>query len=204
MKVLIACEFSGVVREAFRRRGHDAWSCDLKPSEDGGQHLQCDVRDVLDQKWDFIGAHPECRYLTVSGMHWTVRGLRDPKLAEDAIAFCEMLWSAIQGTGRGYLENSIGVLSTRSKLGPPHQIIQPWMFGDDASKSTCLWLHGVLPLWYDAAIAVAPRFVDGKPRWANQTDSGQNRIGPSENRRTNRARTYAGIANAMAEQWGKP
>jgi hypothetical protein len=204
MKVLIACECSGMVRRAFAARGHDVWSCDLKPAEDGGQHYQCDVREVLSQNWDFIGAHPECRYLTVSGMHWTKRGLRDPKLTEDAIAFAELLWRAIQKCGRGYLENSVGILSTRSKLGKPSQIIQPYEFGEDASKKTCLWLHGILPLRIDVGMIIWPRTVNGKERWGNQTDSGQNKLPPSAHRSADRARTYAGVAKAMAEQWGVP
>lgn len=228
MKILIACESSGVVREAFRAMGHDAWSCDIKPTEQPGQHLQCDVREVLDDGWDFIGSHPECRYLTVSGMHWTTRGLRDPKLTTEAIAFAELLWAATKKCGRGYLENSKGILPTRSNLGPYTQLIQPYEFGEDASKGTCLWLHGLKPL--EQTKYIHPRLVCKKcggttqffesivakgcsqcgaeqgllmPRWANQTDSGQNRLGPSEHRSADRARTYPGIAKAMAEQWGK-
>jgi hypothetical protein len=198
----------------------------LKPAEDGGQHLQCDVREILNRDWDFIGAHPECRYLTVSGMHWTTRGLRDPKLTTDAIAFAELLWDAIMRIGKGYLENSRGILSTRSRLGKYTQTIQPHNFGEDASKTTDLWIQGLPNLI--ATKNVSPRFVCGKcngtlmrhymgddfcqtcrteavkikPRWANQTNSGQNKLGPSEKRSSDRARTYLGIAEAMAKQWG--
>ena len=227
MKMLIACECSGIVRDAFGKKGHESWSCDIKESETPtDRHYKCDVRYVLSYDWNFIGAHPECRYLTVSGMHRTVRGLRDPKLTEDAIAFCELIWNSIKRVGKGYLENSIGVLSTRSSLGKPSQIIQPYDFGHDASKSTCLWLHGLPPLIPTKRIS--PRFVCGKcftelpeyyfgndychkckcepskllPRWSNQTNSGQNRLAPSETRSADRARTYSGIAAAMAEQWG--
>lgn len=197
MRALIGCEQTGVIRREFRRRGWDAWSCDLSPSADGGPHLQGDLLEYLDQDWDLIIAHPPCRYLSVSGMHWTTRGFRDPADTEAAIRFAEWIWQA--PCNRICIENSVGVLSTRSALGRPSQTIQPYEFGEDASKRTCLWLRG-LPLLRPTR-HVKPRMVNGRPRWANQTDSGQNRLGPSEDRWLLRSKTYPGIAAAMADQW---
>lgn len=201
MKILVAFESSGTVRDAFRARGWDAVSCDLLPGEGSGPHIQGDVRDVLrDGCWDMVIAHPPCRYLTSSGMHWTRRGLRDPQLTEDAL---EMVRFVFNHPAK-YLcvENSVGVISSRIRK--PDQIVQPYRFGSDASKATCLWLRGLpklVPTEY-----VEPRWVQrfGKsplPRWSNQTDSGQNRLGPSEDRWRLRSRTYPGIAAAMAAQW---
>jgi len=141
-------------------------------------------------------AHPPCTYLSVSGMHWTTRGLRDPKLTEDALAFVQMLMDA--PIDRVVIENPISVISSRIRK--PDQIIQPWMFGHDASKATCLWLKG-LPL-LTPTIQVEPRIVNGRKRWGNQTDSGQNRLGPSDDRWKIRSATFSGIAQAMANQWG--
>lgn len=196
MKVLIACEFSGVVRDAFARLGHDAWSCDLLPTERPGQHIEGDVLSVLKDEWDLMIAHPPCTYLCASGMHWTTRGLRDPKLTEDAIAFVRALLNA--PIPRIAVENPVGAISTRMR--PADQYIQPYQFGHDASKKTGLWLKG-LPLLRSTHV-IEPRIVDGRKRWANQTDSGQNRLGPSEDRWAERSKTYYGIAEAMATQWG--
>jgi len=142
MKVLIACEFSGIVREAFKAKGHDVWSCDLLPTEIPGQHIQGDVLAILNDGWDLMIAHPPCTYLSVSGMHWTTRGLRDPKLTEDALGFVRFLLDCT--IPKIALENPISVISTRIRK--PNQIIQPWMFGENASKSTCLWLKDLGPL----------------------------------------------------------
>ncbi len=206
LRVLIGCEHSGIVRDAFAKLGHDAWSCDLLPCESGGQHILGDVGAVLADGWDLGIFHPPCTFVSVSGMHWTVRGLRDPKLTTEAIHFAEMLWDAL--IPRVCIENPVGVLSTRSRLGKSSQTIQPFEFGDDASKKTCLWLRGLPPLVKDPANRVAGRKVEwpkgsGKivERWANQTDSGQNRIGPSDDRWAKRSKTYAGIALAMAQQF---
>lgn len=194
--VLVACEFSGTVRDAFAAAGHYAMSCDLLPTEAPGPHYQGDVRDVLNDGWDLIVAHPPCTYLSVSGMHWTRRGLRDPQLTEDALEFVQLLLDA--PIPRIALENPVSVISSRIRK--PDQIIQPHQFGHDASKKTCLWLKN-LPL-LQATAHVAPRIVDGRKRWGNQTDSGQNRLGPSEDRWAKRSATYPGIAQAMADQWG--
>jgi hypothetical protein len=186
------------VRDAFIQRGHEAISCDLLPSSSTrnvSSHYQGDVRDLLKKKWDAIIAFPPCRYLCSSGMHWTIRGLRDPALTEAAIKFVLTIWNA--QCDRIAIENPVGVLSTA--IGKPDQIIQPWMFGEDASKRTCLWLKG-FPILKSTRI-VAPRLCMGKPRWANQTPSGQNKLGPSADRERLRAITYPGIAKAMARQW---
>jgi hypothetical protein len=140
-------------------------------------------------------AHPPCTYLSVSGMHWTRRGLRDPKLTEDALGFVRALMDApIEGIA---IENPVSVISSRIRK--PDQIVQPWQFGHDASKKTCLWLKNLPPL--HATKIVEPRIVNGRKRWGNQTDSGQNRLPPSADRWKIRSATYQGIADAMAAQW---
>lgn len=196
MRVLIACEYSGTVRDAFAARGHDALSCDLLPTDKPGNHYQGDIRDVLHDGWDLMIAHPPCTYLFVSGMHWTRRGLRDPKLTEDALDFVRLLLDA--PIPRIALENPISVISSRIRK--PDQIIMPYQFGHNASKKTCLWLKNLPPLIPTEYIQ--PRIIDGKPRWDNQTDSGQNKLAPSADRWKIRSATYSGIAAAMAAQWG--
>jgi hypothetical protein len=196
MKVLIACEYSGAVRDAFIAHGHDAMSCDLLPADNGGPHYQGDARDILGDGWDLLIAHPPCTYLSVSGMHWTTRGLRDPQLTEDALELVRMFMAA--PIARIAIENPVSVISSRIRK--PDQIIQPHEFGHDASKKTCLWLKGLPKLIPTGH--VAPRMVDGRPRWANQTDSGQNRLAPSADRWKKRSETFKGIADAMAAQWG--
>jgi site-specific DNA-cytosine methylase len=193
MRVLVACEYSGTVRDAFAALGHDAWSCDILPTESPGQHYQGDVRDILGQQWDLMIAHPPCTYLSVSGMHWTKRGLRNPQLTEDALEFVQLLLNA--DIPRIALENPVSVISTRIRK--PNQIIQPWMFGDNASKKTCLWLKGLSNLQPTNIL-----FLPENGRWANQTISGQNNIPPGANQWKIRSKTYQGIANAMAQQWG--
>ena len=195
MRVLVACEYSGVVRDAFLRAGHYAMSCDLLPCEStaSGDHYQGDVRDILDHGWDLMIAHPPCTYLSVSGMHWTKRGLRDPQLTEAALAFVQSLMDA--PVPRIAIENPVSVISSRIRK--PDQIIQPWWFGHDASKKTCLWLKS-LPLLQPTDMLPG----DTKTRRANQTASGQNKLPPSKDRWKIRSATYAGIAAAMAAQWG--
>ena len=196
LKVLVACEYSGKVRDAFVRQGHMAMSCDLLESESPGLHYKGDVRDILDQGWDLMVAHPPCTYLSVSGMHWTTRGLRDPQLTEDALAFVQLLMDA--PIPRIAIENPISVISSRIRK--PDQIVTPYEFGHDASKKTCLWLKN-LPLLKPTKM-IEPRIVNGKKRWGNQTDSGQNKLAPSDDRWKIRSETYEGIADAMAAQWG--
>lgn len=202
MRVLIACESSGTVRNAFRSMGYDAWSADLLPSDDGSPfHLQGDVLKVLGNGWDLMIGHPPCTYLSVSGMHWTKRGLRDPQLTEDALYFVRSLMDA--PIPHIAIENPVSIISTRIRK--PDQIIQPWQFGEDASKKTCLWLKNLQTL--SPTRIVRGRIVttpSGKliERWSNQTDSGQNKLGPSSDRWKQRSKTYDGIAKAMAQQWG--
>lgn len=141
-------------------------------------------------------AHPPCTYLSVSGMHWTKRGLRDPQLTEDALAFVRLLLDA--PISRIAIENPVSVISSRIRK--PDQIVQPWQFGHDASKTTCLWLKGLPTL--TPTKMVEPRVINGRKRWGNQTDSGQNRLGPSPDRWKIRSATFQGIAQAMAQQWG--
>jgi hypothetical protein len=196
MKVLIACEYSGRVRDAFLALDHDAMSCDLLPTDVAGPHYQGDVREVLHDGWDLMIAHPPCTYLASSGLHWNTKRPERAQQTEEALAFVRLLLDA--PIPRIALENPIGCISTRIRK--PEQVIQPYWFGDDASKSTCLWLKN-LPLLRPTKL-IEGRIVNGKRRWANQTDSGQNRLGPSEDRWKKRSETYQGIAEAMAAQWG--
>jgi hypothetical protein len=193
MRVLVACEYSGAVRNAFLRAGHYAASCDILPSESSlGDHYQGSVLDILDHNWDLMIAHPPCTYLSVSGMHWTTRGLRDPQLTEDALAFVQRLMDA--PIERIAIENPVSVISSRIRK--PDQIVQPWWFGHDASKKTCLWLKN-LPLLTPTDMLAG----DSKTRRGNQTASGQNKLPPSKDRWKLRSATYQGIADAMAAQW---
>lgn len=203
MRILIACEYSGRVRDAFRERGHDAVSCDLLPSDVGGPHIQGDVLDYIGDDWDMMIAHPPCTYLAASGWHWTKRYVPGSKTltgtarlaaAERALDFVRALMRAPIPCIA--IENPIGRINT--VIRKPDQIIQPWWFGDDASKATCLWLKNL------------PRLVptnmlpgDRRTRRANQTASGQNKLGPSPLRWKIRSETYPGIAAAMASQWGQ-
>lgn len=197
MRVLVGCEYSGTVRDAFIAAGHEAMSCDLLPTDKPGPHYQGDLFDVIDDGWDLLIAHPPCTYLSVSGMHWTTRGLRDPQLTEDALEFVRRIMAA--KIKRKAIENPISIISTRIR--PPDQVIQPYEYGHDASKATCLWLQNLPPL--RPTLHIQPRIVDGKKRWGNQTDSGQNVLPPSDDRWKIRSETFHGIAKAMADQWGK-
>ena len=218
LKVLVACEYSGRVRDAFTKMGHFAMSCDLLPTDSLGLHYRGDVTDILKQGWDLMIAHPPCTYLSVSGMHWTTRGVRDPQLTEDALDFVRCLMNA--PIERIAIENPISVISSR--ICKPDQIIQPWWFGHDASKKTCLWLKNLCKL--EPTKFIQPKQIccgidlpdnvgkygcancngskKSKPRWGNQTISGQNKLPPSKDRWKIRSETYQGIADAMAAQWG--
>lgn len=183
MKVLVACEFSGVVREAFRKRGHDAWSCDLLPSEISGQHLQGKVFDYISPgfEWDLMIAFPPCTHLSVSGARW----FKD-KLPQQRNAIMFVRWLDGCCVPRIAIENPIGVLSTRWRK--PDQIIQPWQFGHGETKATCLWLKN-LPKLAPTSI------VEGRvPRVHHAS--------PGPDRWKERSRTLQGIGEAMAEQWG--
>ena len=148
LRVLVACEKSGRVRDAFRARGHDAWSCDLQPSDTPGPHFQCDARDVLDRNWDLLIAHPPCTYLAASGYHWTARGFRSETKTLEAMELVRALWNA--PVKHVALENPVGILSKRWKA--PSQIVHPWMFGSDASKATCFWLRNLPELKPNAIV----------------------------------------------------
>lgn len=195
MKILIACEFSGVVRDAFIRKGHIAVSCDILPTDVEGPHYQGDVRDMLQKQWDMMIAFPPCTYLCSSGLHWNKRTPGRAEKTEEALEFVKLLLDA--PIDKIALENPVGCISTRIRK--PDQAVQPHHFGEDASKKTCLWLKNLPPLIHTKYIE--PRVVDGKNRWGNQTDSGQNKLGPSEDRAKIRSTTYQGIAEAIADQW---
>lgn len=214
MTWLIGCEESGAVRDAMLARGIDAVSCDLEPSRSGaGEHLQCDIFEALRMRqWDGLIAFPTCTYLTCSA-EWaygdgpyhqklkpeTLTGAARRQSRSEAIEFVLALWNC--GLERVALENPVGVLS--GVLGKP-QTVQPYEFGDDASKRTCIWAKGLPQLLkLPRSQWVQPRIVDGKPRWGNQTDSGQNKLSPGPDRARDRSVTYPGIAAAMAQQWGK-
>lgn len=182
MKVLVACEFSGTVRDAFIKAGHEAVSCDLLPTEVPGPHYQGDVRDVLSPNWDLMIAHPPCTHLAVSGARWFKDKVEEQK---EALEFVHMLMDA--PIARIALENPISVIS--SKIRKPDQIIQPWMFGHGETKATCLWLKGLPPL-------VPTNVVDGR-------EARVHKMPPSADRWKLRSATYQGIADAMANQWGK-
>lgn len=194
MKVLVACEYSGTVRDAFRRRGHDAMSCDLLPTDAPGPHYQGDVSDIINDGWDLMVAHPPCTYLCSSGLHWNKKRPERAAKTEGALRFVEFLMNA--PIPRIAIENPIGCISTR--ICKPDQTIQPWQFGHPESKATCLWLK-TLPLLTPTDILPLP----STGRWQNQTASGQNKLAPSADRWKIRSTTYQGIAEAMAQQWGK-
>jgi site-specific DNA-cytosine methylase len=181
VKVLVACEFSGVVRRAFAARGHDAWSCDLLPAEDAGQHFQCNVFDIIRDGWDLMIAHPPCTHLAVSGARW----FKDKRQEQErALMFvADLMYAAIP---RICIENPISIISSRIRK--PDQIIQPWMFGHGETKATCLWLKNLPKL-------VPTNVVDGR-------EARVHRMPPGPDRWKERSRTYQGIADAMAEQWG--
>lgn len=192
MKVLIACEFSGTVRDAFMMRGHDAWSCDLLPSEKSGNHLQCDVLNILNDGWDLMIAHPPCTHLSVSGARWF--HLKEKEQAESLEFVRKLLNAPIKKIA---LENPVSIIS--SKIRKPDQIIQPYFFGHEATKTTCLWLKNLPDLIPTNIVGKGNRHVtkSGKslPEWYN--------LPPSKDRWKIRSATFQGIADAMAEQWGK-
>lgn len=181
MKVLIACEYSGTVREAFSKLGHDAWSCDILETEIPGNHLQCDVREILGDGWDMMIAHPPCTHLAVSGARW----FKDKKVEQaEALEFVRLLLNA--PIERIALENPISIIS--SHIRKPDQIIQPWQFGHGETKATCLWLQNLPKLQ-------PTNIVEGREQriW---------KMPPGENRWKERSRTFEGIAQALAVQFG--
>lgn len=218
MKILVACEFSGVVREAFNARaGCYAVSCDLLPCEDGRSdvHFQGDVREILNNDWDLIIAHPPCTHLASSGAAHFAAKRADGRQQEGIDFF--MLFTRLK-CPRVCIENPVGIMSRLYRK--PDQIIQPYQFGHPESKATCLWLkglpklvktHDLEPIWRknldgtDAKDSKGKRYnaAHNRPqiRWENQTASGQNKLGPSKDRWKLRSITYSGIAAAMADQW---
>lgn len=184
MRVLVACEYSGAVRDAFTRGGHDAMSCDLLPSETEGQHYQGDVRDVLDYPWDLMIAHPPCTHLSVSGArHFEAKRMDGRQQA--GVSFFMLLARA--PIPRIAIENPVCVMSSLWRK--PDQVIQPWQFGHGETKATCLWLKGLPRL-------TPTQIVEGR-------EARVHRMPPSAERWKERSRTFAGIADAMAQQWGR-
>lgn len=181
MKVLVACEYSGRVRDAFLSLGHDALSCDLLPTDVVGPHYQGDIRDILNNGWDLMIAHPPCTHLAVSGARW----FKDKQVEQaEALDFVRLLLDA--PIPKIALENPISIISSRIRK--PDQIIQPWWFGHGETKATCLWLKGLPKL-------VATNVVEGR-------EARVHKMPPSEDRWKERSRTYEGVAQAMAQQWG--
>ena len=192
MRVLVACEYSGTVRDAFRARGHDAWSCDLLPCDaDPAYHHQGDVLDILHDGWDLMVAHPPCTHLAVSGARWFKDKVEEQKQALNFVR--DLLAAPIP---RIALENPVSIIS--SHIRKPDQIIQPYMFGHEATKTTCLWLKDLPPLQPTQMVSKGARHVtkSGRslPEWYN--------LPPSADRWKIRSATFKGIADAMAAQWG--
>ena len=182
MRVLISCEFSGTVRRAFRAQGHDAWSCDILPAEDNAEHhQQRDVREILDDGWDLMIAHPPCTHLAVSGARWFPTKRREQA---EALNFVRELLNA--PIDRIALENPASIIS--SHIRPADQTIQPWQYGHGELKTTCLWLKNLPPLTPTNIVAGREQRIWKMP--------------PSPERWRERSRTYPGIAQAMADQWG--
>ena len=183
MKVLIACEYSGRVRDAFLSKGHEAMSCDLLPTDAPGPHYQGDVQDVINDGWDLMICHPPCTHLAVSGArHFAAK--KASGVQDEALEFVRMLLNA--NIPKIALENPVSIISSRIRK--PDQIIQPWQFGHGETKSTCLWLKGL-------SLLTATDIVEGRSDRIHK-------MPPSPNRWKLRSTTYQGIANAMANQWG--
>lgn len=200
MRVLVACEYSGIVRDAFIRRGHDAISCDLLPTESEGPHYQGDIRDIICDHYDLMIAHPPCTHLAVSGARWFKH-----KQAEqaEALAFVQTLMNA--PIERICIENPISIISSRIRK--PDQIIQPWMFGDEAQKTTCLWLKNLPQLTPTNIVGKGDFYIapSGKklPAWYGDTIKDGKKIGwNTPEIKKIRSKTFQGIADAMADQWG--
>ena len=184
MRVIVACEYSGRVREAFRKLGHDAWSCDILESEDDSEfHIQTCIEDVINDGWDLMIAHPPCTHLAVSGArHFKAK--QESGVQQEALDFVRLLLEA--DIPKIALENPVSIIS--SKIRKPDQIIQPWQFGHGETKATCLWLKGLPKL-------VPTNIVEGREQRIYK-------MPPSPTRWKERSRTYQGIADAMAQQWG--
>jgi site-specific DNA-cytosine methylase len=193
MKVLVACEFSGVVRDAFTKYGHEAWSCDLLPTEAPGNHIQDDVLKILPAGWDLMIAHPPCTHLAVSGAKFFKEKQADGRQQQAIDFFMALINAPIP---KICVENPIGIMST--KFRKPDQIIQPWQYGHETTKATCLWLKGLPKLVPTNVVGKGERkhYASGKssPMWHAKTGGGCGK---------ERSITFQGWADAMAEQWGK-
>jgi len=181
MKVLIACEYSGIVRDAFAAKGHRAWSCDLLPTESAGPHYQGDVFDIINEDWDMVIAHPPCTHLSVSGARWFKNKKEEQKCAVDF--FMSFINAPVD---KMCVENPVSIMSTVYRK--PDQIIHPWQFGHGETKATCLWLKN-LPLLKPTKI------VEGR-------EARIHKMPPGPDRGKDRSRFYTGFAEAMASQWG--
>lgn len=198
-RLYVPFERTGRVRKAFASRGWYAVSCDLQPTVEpcgpNEYHHVGDARELLGEVWDLMIAFPVCTFTCNSGIHWNARTPGRAEKTEEGVAMFREFHDA--DIPRKVMENPMGIISTRVR--PYDQTIHPYQFGHDASKETCLWLYRVPPL--RPTKYVPPRIINGKPRWANQTDSGQNKLSPSPDRGDKRAETYPGIADAMGDQW---
>lgn len=207
MKILIACESSGQMRRRLLAKGHKVLSCDVLPADDGDEqnHYVGDVREILQRHephyWDAIIGHPPCTYLSSSGLHRNIGNPERQAQTQEALEFFRYLWN--QPAKIIVLENPVGAAS---RIAKPSVIVQPYMFGDDASKRTCFWMRGMRPLplphrevWHKGRLVAH----NGKlvTRWSNQTDSGQNRLPPSADRWKLRSKTYDGIADYLARHF---
>jgi len=197
IKILVACECSGAVRDAFLAKGHDAWSCDILACEsDPKNHLQCDVLTILDDGWDMMVAHPPCTDLAVSGAAWFKKKIENGSQQRSVDFFMKLAMAKIP---KICVENPVSIMSCRWKK--PDQIIQPWMFGDEASKKTCLWLKGIPKLIPTKIVGKGEivTYASGNrmPKW--YADAYKL---PKAERSRIRSKTFPGIANAMADQWG--
>lgn len=192
MKVLVGCEFSGIVRDAFLERGHDAISCDLKLSKRPGPHYRGDVRNIINDGWDLAIFHPPCTHLAVSGARWFYKKQKEQK---QALEFVRELMNA--DIPKIAIENPVSIISTRIRK--PDQVVQPYMFGDPHTKTTCLWLKNLPLLQPTKMVDKGKRHItkSGRslPEWYN--------LPQSEDRAEIRAKTFEGFAQAMADQWGK-
>ena len=194
MKVLVACEYSGIVRDAFAAKGHDAWSCDILPTESPGNHFQGDVLEHLDKGWDLMIAHPPCTHLAVSGARWFTEGKKPWSLQEEALDFVRKLLDA--PINKIALENPVSVIST--KIRKPNQNIQPFQYGHDVTKKTCLWLKNLPNLKPTKIVKPDIVLVNGKKMSRMHYESFKL---PSKERSKVRSKFYTGIAEAMADQW---
>jgi len=194
-KILIACEFSGIVREAFKARGHDAWSCDFRDTEIPGNHIMADFRSVIQQSWDFVGYHYTCKVMANSGVRWLYTKEGRWLELEEATKIFNI---TLRDTRPGYSENPIQHKHTKQRIDREQdQIIQPWHFGDPYFKATCLWLRK-LPKLKDSNRLVPPeKGTEEYRKW-----SMVHREPPGPDREKNRSRSFPGIEKAMAEQWG--